>query len=171
LVPPGGDGFWDRFELRPLVRGSQKNKQAALPVKKKQPNIPPMDPSRSWIYQTALGALGGGLLLAALFYYSGFPEWALGFFLGAFLAPLNFFALTRMTTRVLAAGEGKGRSVFWRQQLLRWFFFGIVSWLLIRISVFCLLGALGSYLWFLAVLAFVGLKTAPGQKGDFSPKK
>lgn len=142
------------------------NKPSKLPVHEKNASRP----SNRWIVQVAFFTLGGGFLAAATSLYLGQKEWALGFFLGALLAPLNLFSLAKVTARVLSAGEGSGRILFWRNQIFRWVLFAGVIGVLIRLSVSCLLGALGSYFWFLSVLAWSGLRNLP-QKPGFPPEK
>jgi len=65
-----------------------------------------------------------------------------------------------MVSRVLAAGQTQGPGLFRIYHLIRWVLFALIIWALLTVSVFCLLGALVSYTWFLLVLVWAGLKTA-----------
>ena len=117
-------------------------------------------PWTAFLLRVCLGSLGGGLLFAAVAYGLGYKDFSKGLFLGALLSPLHLLGLKSMTGRILNAGQAQGPGLFRIYHLLRWFLFAFVIWALLTISVFCLLGALVSYTWFLLVLAWVGIKSA-----------
>ncbi len=119
---------------------------------------------KPFFWRTCLGTLLGGILFGAGAFFTGRAHLALGFLLGALLSVLNFLLLNTLVVKVLAAGGGKGSKIFWTQQILRWLAFALIILVLVRISFSCLLGALGSYLWFLAVLAWLGWQAARARK-------
>jgi hypothetical protein len=102
----------------------------------------------------------GSLVLAAIAYGAGYPDFSKGLFLGALLSPLHLFGLKSLVNRVLTAGQTQGPSLFRIYHLIRWVLFAFIIWVLLKVSVFFLLGALVSYTWFLLVLVWAGLKTA-----------
>ena len=118
----------------------------------------------SLMLQVSAGTLLGGLLFAGAAYFFGHPYFASGLLLGALLALFNLLALHSMVGKVLKAGETRGLRNFWARHVIRWILFALICWGLIQISVFCLLGALAGYSWFLAVLAFVGWRNALHEK-------
>ena len=117
-------------------------------------------PSGAFLLRVCLGSLVGSLVLAAMAYGTGYLDFSKGLFLGALLSPLHLLGLKSMVDRVLAAGQAKGPGLFRIYHLIRWVLFAFIIWALLTVSVFCLLGALVSYTWFLLVLAWAGLKTA-----------
>jgi hypothetical protein len=117
-------------------------------------------PWAAFLLRVSLGSLGGDLLFAAAAYGLGYNDFSKGLFLGALLSPLHLLGLKSMTGRVLNAGQAQGPALFRIYHLLRWFLFVFVIWALLTVSVFCLLGALVSYTWFLLVLAWVGIKSS-----------
>ena len=122
-------------------------------------------PWAAFLLQVCLGSLGGGLLFAVAAFGLGYNDFSKGLFLGALLSPLHLLGLKSMTGRILNAGQAQGPALFRIYHLLRWFLFAFVIWALLTVSVFCLLGALVSYTWFLLVLAWIGIKSAmPGNK-------
>jgi len=104
-----------------------------------------------------LGGSVGGALTALAF---GKKDLALGLFLGGILSTLNFYGLKRLTEKVLRLEEQKARAMFWLLTGSRWVLFALACWGLLKISPFCLLGAMASYLWFLLVLGWVGWRSA-----------
>lgn len=117
-------------------------------------------PSPAFLLRVSLGSFGGGVLFAILAYGLGYNDFSKGLFLGALLSPLHLLGLKNMTKRILNAGQVRGPGLFRIYHILRWLLFAFVVWALLTISVFCLLGALVSYTWFLLVLAWVGIKGA-----------
>lgn len=117
-------------------------------------------PLSALLWKACLGTLLGGFLLGIGAAISGNPHLALGFLLGALLSVLNFLFLNTLVVKVLSAGGVKGNKIFWSQQVLRWIAFALIVLVLVRVSFPCLLGALGSYLWFLALLAWLGWRSA-----------
>ncbi len=128
---------------------------------------PPAHPPPGWILKVALGTLGGGVTVSAVAFVLQRKELALGLLLGGFVSILNLFGLHALTTKVLARGDKK-QTVFWFWNLLRWLFFVALCWILLRISPFCLLGAAGTYLWFLVVLGLVGWRSVSTPKSSNS---
>ncbi|HXL72740.1 MAG TPA: hypothetical protein VN963_03860 [bacterium] len=126
-------------------------------------------PSGAFLLRVCLGSLVGGFLFAAGAYGAGFPEFSKGLFLGSLLSPLHLLGLQSMTSRILNAGQARGPGLFRIYHLLRWLLFAFVIWALLTISVYCLLGALVSYTWFLLVLAWAGIKgSIPENKAPLS---
>jgi len=121
-------------------------------------------PSGTFLLRVNVGSLVGGLLFAAGAYGLGYLEFSKGLFLGALLAPLHLLGLKSMVGHILTAGRARGQSLFRIFHILRWFLFALIIWALLSVSVFCLLGALVSYTWFLLVLAWAGLKGAMPEK-------
>jgi hypothetical protein len=116
-----------------------------------------------WISTVLIGTFLGGLLLALAACGFQKSDLALGFFWGGMLSSANFYALNILTTRVLGTGQ-RGQRGFWIWNLFRLGILAVVYWFLLRVSMFCLLGALGSYFWFLAVLGWMGWRTATSPK-------
>ena len=117
-------------------------------------------PSGAFLVRVCLGSLVGSLVLATITYGTGYLYFSKGLFLGALLSPLHLLGLKSMVSRVLSAGQSRGPGLFRIYHLIRWVLFAFIIWALLMVSVFCLLGALVSYTWFLLVLAWAGLKTA-----------
>jgi hypothetical protein len=114
----------------------------------------------AFLFRISLGSLAGGLLFSLAAYLAGFHDFSKGLFIGALLSPLHLLGLKSMVGRVLAAGQVRGPGLFRIFHILRWLLFAFVVWGLLTISVYCLLGALASYTWFLLVLAWAGLRDA-----------
>jgi len=129
-------------------------------MKRKKPLAPPQPNLKRLFLVTALGTLGGALLLALGAWGLGKRDLALGFLIGGFLAPLNLFALGRFTGKALTQGATGLEGRFF----LKWVLFALVGFLLLRVSLSCLLGALLSYTWFLALLAWRGIQEAPRKR-------
>jgi hypothetical protein len=130
------------------------------------PKLKSGGPSTAFLLRVCLGSLVGGLLFATAAYgAAGYNDFSKGLFLGALLSPLHFLGLKGMTNRILNAGQMRGPGLFRIYHFLRWLMFAFVIWALLSISVFCLLGALVNYSWFLLVLAWAGMKdSAPQNK-------
>jgi hypothetical protein len=124
------------------------------------PNLKSRGPSPAFLLRVCLGSLAGGLLFAAAAYAEGYNDFSKGLFLGSLLSPLHLLGLQSMTNRILNAGQVRGPGLFRIYHVLRWLLFAFVVWALLTISVFCLLGALVSYTWFLLILAWAGIKGA-----------
>jgi hypothetical protein len=124
----------------------------------------PWPPLAVFLFRTAAGTLAGGILfsLLALIFHRG--TLALGLFLGALLSVIYLMSLGRFSTKVLQAAGEKKKSVFWMHQALRWFLFAFVCWILVKVSSLCLLGAVLSFTWFIAVLAWVGWAQGRAEK-------
>jgi hypothetical protein len=114
--------------------------------------------SRGLVRRTAFVSFLGGCFLALMAWSFHNPTLALGFFLGSLVALLSLYGLKWMTEKILDKGQGKGKTYFWIFYSARWFFFAGILWLLLQISVPCFWGALGSYVWFLVVLTWTGLR-------------
>ncbi len=116
------------------------------------------------LLKVAKWTLGGGLaggILAAIF---GFVYFGVGILAGSFLAILSLYSLKILTTKVIQAGP-KNLGLFYGLNLVRWFLFALFGYLLLKVSLFCLLGAAAGYAWFLGVLAWLGIQSAgPEQK-------
>jgi hypothetical protein len=127
-------------------------------------NLKPRGPSEAFLLRINLGSLAGGFLFAATAYGLGYLEFSKGLFLGALLSPLHLLGLKSMVGSILTAGRGRGQSLFRIFHIFRWFLFALIIWALLLVSVFCLLGALVSYTWFLLVLTWAGFKDAMREK-------
>jgi hypothetical protein len=112
--------------------------------------------ARDWL-ALALGILAEGVASALVAFLAQKKDLALGLFLGSLCSFLNFRALYVLSVKLLKPGE-RGRKLFWFWTLARWMVIAFICWFLVRLSPACLLGALFSYLWSLAVLAWVGWK-------------
>jgi hypothetical protein len=139
-----------------------------MPSPPPPPARPPWPPLAIFMFKTALGTLAGGILfsLVALLFHRG--TLALGLFLGALLSVVYLFSLRRFSSRVLQAAGEKKKSTFWLHQALRWLLFALVCLLLAKVSSLCLLGAVLSFTWFIAVLAFVGWAQGKKEKNRIS---
>ena len=115
-----------------------------------------------WMFQVARWTLLGGTAMALLALFLGHRAWALGLFAGGILSFLNFFSLKSLVEKNLTPEKADGPRTFWLWNALRWGLCALACWLLILFSVASLFGALVSYLWFLLVLTWVGLRTKPG---------
>ena len=124
------------------------------------PNFNLRGPSAAFLLRVSLGSLVGGLLFSLAAYLASFHDFSKGLFIGALLSPLHLLGLKSMVGRVLAAGEARGPGLFRIFHILRWLLFAFIIWVLLTLSVYCLLGALASYTWFLLVLAWAGLRDA-----------
>jgi len=116
------------------------------------------------VFRTAVLTFAGGILLALGALILGKKFLALGFFLGSLLAPLNLYGIQILTGKVLAAGEGRGKKVFWLWNTVRWVLLAAGLSGLLAISKDCLFGALGTYVWSLAALGWAGWKSAGSEK-------
>lgn len=116
----------------------------------------PWPPLAIFIFKTALGTLAGGLLFALLAFYFQKGYLGMGLLLGVFLSVLYLLSLKNFSAKVLESGNQKNRKTFWMRQALRWLVFALVCWILLRVSNLCLVGAVLSFTWFIAVLAWVG---------------
>jgi hypothetical protein len=116
-----------------------------------------------WMSFIAVGTLTGGAVFSIAALFLSKNDLAIGLSVGALLSTFNFYGLKALTDKVLKQGE-KGRQTFWFWNLLRWVLFAFICWLLVWVSPVCLLGAVVSYLWFLLVLGWAGLKWASNFK-------
>jgi hypothetical protein len=112
------------------------------------------------LIQVCLYTVGGGVVAGLVAWVSGAGPFGLGFFLGSLLALFGLYSLKALTSKVLDQGEGRGLWIFHGMNVVRWFLLAIVYFLLLKISVWCLLGAVASYIWFLAILAWFGIRAA-----------
>jgi hypothetical protein len=128
------------------------------------PGRQPWPPLALFLFKTAVGTLAGGILfsLAALLFHRG--TLALGLILGALLSVIYLLSLRRFSDKVLQAAGEKKKKAFWMHQALRWFLFAFVCWVLAKVSSLCLLGAVLSFTWFIAVLAWVGWAQGKAEK-------
>lgn len=99
----------------------------------------------------------GFVALAALILHHA--QTALGAFLGALLSVLYFRALYSLSGRVDPAVPAARKS-FWIGTFFRWALAALAGFILLRISVTCLLSALGAYVWALSVLVVGGSRIA-----------
>lgn len=125
-------------------------------------------PPAGWMGRVVLGTLSGGIAASSAAFFLQKKELALGLLLGGVLSVLNLYGLHVLTTKVLSTGN-KNQTVFWLWNLLRWLVFIALCWFLLRISPYCLLGAAGTYLWFLVVLGWVGWRSASTGKNSSTP--
>lgn len=112
-----------------------------------------------WIKGAGLTILVGGIAAAAGAFFIQRKDWALGLFLGSLLSLLYFYSLHALAGKILKAGE-RGGKIFWLWTVLRWVIAALACWGLVVISPSCLFGALGGYLWALAVLGWKGWRAA-----------
>lgn len=119
--------------------------------------------SFSWLrlplIQVDLWTVGGGAVFGGIAWLFGAGRFGLGLFLGGFLCLLSLYSLKALTADIVKNGN---RSVWTHHatRLLRILAMALVMFLLLKISVSCLLGAVASYVWFLGVLAWFGLRSA-----------
>ncbi len=113
------------------------------------------------LMQVNLYTVGGGVLLGLIAWAFGSGHFGLGLVLGSFLSLAFLYSLKALTTKVLAPGNPGGTRMFHAMNLVRWILLAVVFVLLLKISVACLLGAVASYIWFLGVLAWFGIRSAP----------
>ena len=121
-------------------------------------------PNLHWIALVAASTMGGSIVGAAIALVLGKKELSLGLFLGGILSTLNFYSLKRLTEKVLKLEEQKAKAMFWFLTAARWLLFVLACWGLLKISPFCLLGAVAGYLWFLLVLGWVGWRSVASVK-------
>ena len=113
----------------------------------------------------------GTIFSAGAAFLLGRPHFAWGLAAGGILSCVNLLALDSLTQRVLSLEGRQGKIWFWIQQVFRWFLSALAIWLLLRISVECLAGALAAYGWFLLALTALAWRSAPTSRRDrFSPK-
>jgi hypothetical protein len=110
---------------------------------------------------------GTGLSIAALL--AGRKDVALGTAAGAILAAVGFLGLKSTLRRALAEPNKNPKRLIFASNWTRWFLWAVVMFLLLKVSVFSLLGALASYLVFLGILAFFGLRMGAASMTDESP--
>src|SRR5579883_1612118 len=125
----------------------------------KEKNAEPNPEGRSWLKGAAVLIAAGGAVAAAAAFFIQKKELALGLFLGSLLSILYFDSFHDLSGKIMRLG-GRARKVFWFWTLLRWAVAAFVCWGLVLISPSCLLGALGGYLWALAVLGWSGWRNA-----------
>lgn len=121
------------------------------------------------LLKACLGGLVGGMLFAGAAYRLGHPHFSLGLFLGSILSALQFLTLRSMTDKVLRAGTTKGPGLFRIYHLIRWVVFALVCLVLVKVSVYCLLGALAAHAWSLLLLGWVGFRTSMPEKKTARP--
>lgn len=114
-----------------------------------------------WMFEVARWTLLGGIVAALLALVLGQKGWALGFFAGGLLSVLNFFFLKSLVEKNMTPEGATDQRRFWFWNAARWGACVLFCWLLLSVSIACLFGALISYLWFLGVLTWVGLRTNP----------
>jgi hypothetical protein len=116
--------------------------------------------SLSLILSVTRWTLGGCALAFGLVYFIFHKtDLSLGLFAGGILSTLYLISLGWMSGKILASGFQKGGGQIWFWNLFRWLSLAFACWGLLQISTLCLLGALAGYIWFLAVLAWIGKKT------------
>lgn len=112
------------------------------------------------LMRVCLFTLGGGMLVGLAAWALGRGDFGFGFFVGALMALAGLFTLKAVTSKVFEMGKASGVWWFQGMNIARWFLLAVVYYLLLKISIACLLGAVASYVWFLAVLAWLGLRGA-----------
>jgi hypothetical protein len=136
------------------------------PPEKPTANRPVPRPSMPLI-RVSQWTLGGSAVLGLLSWVFGQWYFGWGMFLGGLLALFSLYSLKALTTKVISFNGPRGSLLFRGVYVVRLFLMAVVCYLLLRFSVSCLLGALAGYLWFLAVLAWQGVKSAaPGANRD-----
>lgn len=123
---------------------------------------------RLWTKGSMAVILLGGAAAAVVAFFVRKKELALGLFLGSILSIVNFYVLHALAGKILKAAS-HGRKTFWLWTIIRWAVAGFVLWGLVLISPSCLLGALGGYLWALAVLGWSGWRSAVSRKSSTHP--
>jgi hypothetical protein len=136
----------------------------------KERSVAPLERNRLLLKGVSAVILTGGLLLAAVAFFIQKKNLAFGLFLGSLLSILNFYSLHALAGRVLKLGD-RGGKVFWFWTLFRWVIAASVCWALTLISPSCLLGALGGYLWALAVLGWSGWRNAAAKPSSHRLEK
>jgi hypothetical protein len=101
----------------------------------------------------------GGMAAAVVAFFVLNKTLGLGIAAGSLLSILNFFLLNKTSEKILRKPDRSQRG-FWIWSIVRWVFTVLVCWGLIYISVTCLLGAFGGYLWALAVLGWKAWRAA-----------
>jgi hypothetical protein len=104
----------------------------------------------------------GGAFVAVVSAAFGQKYFGLGALVGALLAGGGLFSLKASLRRVLSSTPVQGKRLFLAVQAFRWVLWVLALYLLLKISPFCLLGAVASYIWFLGVLSVYGLQSAKG---------
>ncbi len=118
----------------------------------------PILPFRRIILMT----LGGGVGLSFVALLAGRKDLALGTAVGAILAAVGFLGLKATLRRALAEPNKNPKRWILASSWSRWVLWAVVMFLLLKVSAYCLLGALISYLLFLGILAFFGLRSGTG---------
>jgi len=113
---------------------------------------------------------GVAMAVAALFWRRW--DFSLGALVGALLACAGLLHLKAALRRVLTKPESKSPGPFLFASVLRWAVWAVVLFLLLKVSVTCLVGAALSYIAFLISLAFHGMRQAAEPKTkEESPSK
>jgi hypothetical protein len=119
------------------------------------------------LFRVFTWTLGAGVIVGLIAWALGHNLFGLGFFLGSLMALFSLYSLKALTTKVISAGDKKGLGYFHVMNIVRVIFMALICYLLLRISIACLLGAVSSYIWFLAVLGWFGVRHAsPGMHPD-----
>ena len=113
-----------------------------------------------------LATLIGGLVSALVGFVTGHKDWGLGAFVGALLSSIGLLGLKASLRRMLSPEQTLSKGMFMAQSYVRWFLAFMAMFLLVRVSVLCLLASLLSYMWFLAVLAAYGLRSSRAWKPE-----
>jgi hypothetical protein len=125
----------------------------------KEKPIPQPRSSGGWMARAGLGTILGGILMAFTAFFASKKDLALGFWAGSFFWVFSFYALNVLTHRVLKTPE-RGLGLFWFWNIIRIALIALICWLFLQVSPACLMGALGSYLWFILVLGWVHWRAA-----------
>jgi hypothetical protein len=110
--------------------------------------------------QVAIWTMGGGIAFGLIAALLGAARFGLGLFLGSVLALFVLYSLKALTSKVVQMPGSMGMWFFHGLNIARWVVLAVVYFMLLKISVFCLLGAVTSYVWFLVVLGVIGVRSA-----------
>jgi hypothetical protein len=108
-----------------------------------------------------IGSFGGGLVLAIGGLLWSHGDFALGAVVGSILACGGLLHMKYALKKSLTNPENGSPAPFLVASAIRWVAWAVVLFLLLRVSLACMLGAALSYMVYLVVLAFHGVRYAP----------
>jgi len=119
-------------------------------------------PFRRTMAQTAVAGLA--MALVALL----FKRWdfSIGAVVGALVSCAGLLHMKSTLRKMLTQQETKTPTSFYFSSAIRLVVWAVVLFLLVKISLMCLLGAVASYVAFMSSLAFNGLKRAAEEGKD-----
>ena len=112
----------------------------------------------------------GGLIFSIVAFFVFDKFLAFGIASGTLLSILNFHLLNKTSKKILR-NKDESQKGFWIWSIVRWVLAVLVCWGLALISISCLLGAFGGYLWALSILGWKAWRAASDSMASKQPTK